>query len=146
MAIQGPKQKRYIVLDTNDQDYIMIGTYDEIQAEFNNYHYTFLDPDLKLEIYELGELQEIKLTHPAMSFMSVTEKLKEIYNETHKIKQLWKIVSIASLLIVGMPQLVRLITFFVITHYYVTDIGIKLINLIILYQESIAHYQIDLKN
>lgn len=80
MAIQGPKQKRYIVLDTNDQDYIMIGTYDEIQAEFNNYHYTFLDPDLKLEIYELGELQDITLTHPAMSFMSITEKLQQIYN------------------------------------------------------------------
>jgi hypothetical protein len=79
MAIQGPKQKRYIVLDTNDQDYIMIGTYDEIQQEFNNWPGTFLDSELKLEIYELGELQDITLTHPAMSFMSVTDKLKEIY-------------------------------------------------------------------
>jgi hypothetical protein len=80
MAIQGTKQKRYIVLDTRNQEYIMIGTYDEIQAEFNNWPDTFLDTDIELSIYELGELQEITLVRPAMSFVSVTEKLKEIYN------------------------------------------------------------------
>lgn len=85
MAIQGPKQKRYIVLDTNRQEYIMMGTYDEIQAEFNNCHYTFLDPDLKLDIYELGELQEINLVRPSISFISLTEALQKTYNEMHKI-------------------------------------------------------------
>jgi len=58
MAIQGTKQKRYIVLDTRNQEYIMIGTYDEIQQEFNAYPDTFLDDNIALEIYELGELQE----------------------------------------------------------------------------------------
>ena len=82
MAIQGPKQNRYIVLDTNRQEYIMIGTYDEIQQEFNSYPDTFLDSDIKLDIYELGELQEINLVRPAISFMSVTEKLKEILNNS----------------------------------------------------------------
>lgn len=82
MAIQGPKQNRYIVLDTNRQEYIMIGTYDEIQQEFNSYPDTFLDSNIKLDIYELGELQEINLVRPAISFMSVTEKLKEILNNS----------------------------------------------------------------
>jgi hypothetical protein len=79
MAIQGPKQKRYIVLDKNNQDYIMMGTYDEIQYEFNQWPDSFLDTNLKLEIYELGELQEINLVRPSISFMSVTEKLQQIY-------------------------------------------------------------------
>lgn len=81
MAIQGPKQKRYIVLDTNRQEYIMMGTYDEIQQEFNQCPDTFLDIDIMLDIYELGELQEINLVRPSISFMSVTEKLQQIYNE-----------------------------------------------------------------
>lgn len=80
--IQGTKVKKYIVLDRNNQDCLIVGTYDEIQQEFNSYPDTFLDPHVKLEIYELGELQEVNLVRPAISFMSVTEKLQEIHNNT----------------------------------------------------------------
>jgi len=85
MAIKGKKQKRYIVLDTRKQDYIMIGTYDEIKYEFDEYPYTFLDEEITLAIYELGEIQEINLVRPAMSFMSVKEKLQQIHNNRNKI-------------------------------------------------------------
>lgn len=82
MMIQGTKVKKYIVLDRNNQDCLIVGTYDEIQQEFNSYPDTFLDDNIALEIYELGELQEVNLVRPAISFMSVTEKLQEIYNNT----------------------------------------------------------------
>lgn len=85
MAIEGIKQKKYIVLDTRKEEYIMIGTYDEIQTEFDGHCYAFLNDGIELDIYELGELQEITLVQPAISFMSLTEKLQQIHNNRNKI-------------------------------------------------------------